>query len=112
MPLIDPDRPDTVVIRLIEAKGMLSSLQGLLGQRGLPPATGMLLKAKEVHTVGMRFTIDVVYLSGKSVVVRVDTMAPGKLGPLVLRAKWILELGEGEAARLGIVPGTTLQRVS
>ena len=111
MPLIDPDRPDTVVIRLIEATGMLSSLQGLLGQRGLPPATGLLLKAKEVHTVGMHFTIDVVYLSAKSLVIRVDTMAPGRIGPLVLRAKWILELAEGEAARLGIVAGTTLRRV-
>ncbi|HEU5002906.1 MAG TPA: DUF192 domain-containing protein [Actinomycetota bacterium] len=111
MPLIDPERPDTVVIRLIEARG-LSSLQGLLGQRGLPPATGMLLRAKEVHTVGMHFTIDVVYLSARNLVIRVATMAPGRIGPLVLKAKWILELAEGEAARLGIVAGTTLQRVS
>lgn len=90
---------------------MLAGMQGLLGQPGLPPATGLLLKAKEVHTFGMRFTIDTVYLAKDGRVLRVDTMRPGKIGPVILKARWVLELAAGEAQRLGIAPGTTLQRV-
>lgn len=90
---------------------MLAGMQGLLGQPGLPPATGLLLKVKQVHTIGMRFAIDTVYLAKDGRVLRVNTMVPGKLGPLVLKTRWILELAAGEAQRLSITPGTTLQRL-
>jgi uncharacterized membrane protein (UPF0127 family) len=109
MELIDPDRPGAAPVRLIEARGMLAGVQGLLGQGRLPPATGLLLKTKEVHTVGMRFAIDTVYLARDGRVLRVATMPPGRIGPLVLKARWVLELAAGEAQRLGIVPGSSLQ---
>lgn len=106
MQLVDPDRP--IAVTLIEVKGLLATMQGLLGQSDLRPGYGVLLRAKEVHTLGMRFAIDTVYLSRKGEVLRVATMAPGKIGPVMLRARHILEMRAGEAARLGIVPGGTL----
>ncbi|HYR63627.1 MAG TPA: DUF192 domain-containing protein [Actinomycetota bacterium] len=106
MQLVDPDR--RISVEILEAKGMLGTMQGLLGQAGLPPGTGVRLRTKQVHTVGMRFAIDTIYLSPKGTVMRVATMPPGRIGPIVLRARWILEMGAGEAARLGIVPGGTL----
>jgi uncharacterized membrane protein (UPF0127 family) len=108
MELIDPQR--RIVIQLIEAQGFLGKVQGLLGQAGLPPGYGVLLRTKEVHTLGMRFAIDAVYLSRTGTVLRVDTLPPGRIGPVILRARWILEIAAGEAARLGIAPGTTLVR--
>jgi uncharacterized membrane protein (UPF0127 family) len=108
MRLVDPER--TVAIALIEAKGLLATSQGLLGSNGLPPGTGLLLRTNMVHTLGMRFAIDTVYLSWKGSVLRVATMQPGRLGPIVLRARHILELQAGEASRLGIRPGMTLTR--
>jgi uncharacterized membrane protein (UPF0127 family) len=108
MELVDPE--GTISIALIEAKGLLANLQGLLGQRGLPPGTGLLLRTSMVHTIGMRFAIDTVYLSSKGSVIRVSTMPPGRVGPVVLRARYILELRAGEASRLGLVPGITLAR--
>lgn len=106
MQLVDPE--GTIRIALIEAKGVLGTMQGLLGQQGLPPGTGLLLRTNMVHTFGMRFAIDTVYLSSKGSVLRVATMPPGRIGPIVLRARHILELQAGEAARLGLAPGTTL----
>lgn len=89
---------------------MLGRIRGLLGERGLPPATGVLLRAKSVHTLGMLFTIDAVYLRRDGTVLRAVTLPPGRVGPLVLRARWVLELAGGEAARLGIAPGMALAR--
>src|SRR5216684_3004090 len=100
MELVDPE--GTICIALIEAKGVLGNMQGLLGQQGLPPGTGLLLHTNMVHTIGMRFPIDTVYLSSKGAVLRVSRMPPGRIGPVVLRARYILELQAGEASRLGI----------
>jgi uncharacterized membrane protein (UPF0127 family) len=108
MELVDPE--GTISIALIEARGLLGNLQGLLGQQGLPAGTGLLLRTSMVHTIGMRFAIDTVYLSSKGSVIRVSTMPPGRVGPIVLRARYILELRAGEASRLGLVPGITLAR--
>lgn len=116
MQLVDAQRPggngssSPVAIELIELKGMLANAQGLLGQAGLPPGHGVLLRTKQVHTFGMRFAIDAVYLSRAGLVLRVATMRPGRIGPLVLRARWILEMSAGEAQRLGVHPGMTLER--
>jgi uncharacterized membrane protein (UPF0127 family) len=108
MELVDPE--GTLRIALIEARGLLGTMQGLLGQSHLPPGTGLLLRTSMVHTIGMRFAIDTVYLSSRGSVIRVATMRPGRLGPIVLRARYILELEAGEASRLGLAPGTILIR--
>lgn len=114
MQLVDAQRPGgssrPVTIELIELRGMLANAQGLLGQAGLPPGHGVLLRTKQVHTIGMRFAIDAVYLSAGGLVLRVATMPPGRIGPVVFRARWILEMGAGEAQRLGVHPGMTLER--
>lgn len=106
MQLVDPTRG--VCVEILEVKGMLGRMQGLLGQGGLPPGVALRLRTKQVHTVGMRFAIDTIYLSSQGSVVRVATMPPGRIGPIVLRARWILEMAAGEAERLGIAEGTSL----
>ena len=108
MQLVDPS--GRIAIQLIEAKGVLASMQGLLGATDLAPGYGLLLRAKEVHTMGMRFAIDTIYLDRHGAVLRVATMPPGKIGPVVLRARHILEMRAGEAERLGIRPGGSLVR--
>lgn len=51
----------------------LARLLGLAGLRTLPPATGLLLPGtRSIHTLGMRFALDLVWLDGEGRVVRVD----------------------------------------
>jgi uncharacterized protein len=52
-------------------------LLGLAGLRTLPPAVGLLLpRTRSVHTFGMRFALDLVWLDRGGRVVRVDRAVP------------------------------------
>jgi uncharacterized membrane protein (UPF0127 family) len=55
------------------ARDPLARLLGLAWLRTLPPATGLLLpRTRSVHTFGMRFALDLVWLDREGRVVRVD----------------------------------------
>ncbi|MGB2710692.1 MAG: DUF192 domain-containing protein [Conexibacter sp.] len=55
------------------AHGPRARLLGLAGLRTLPPGTGLLLpRTRSVHTFGMRFALDLVWLDGDGAIVRVD----------------------------------------
>ncbi|MEX1227406.1 MAG: DUF192 domain-containing protein [Marinobacter sp.] len=46
-------------------------LRGLLGRSGLEPGEGLLISpCRDVHTCGMRFPIDIVFLDGTLTVIR------------------------------------------
>ena len=85
-------------------------LRGLLG-RPLPAGTGLLLpRTRSVHTWGMRYPIDVLFLDGEDVIVRiVGPLAPWRAaGARAARAT--LELPAGTAAAAGLAPGDRLLR--
>jgi len=51
----------------------LARLLGLAGLRMLPAGTALLLpRTRSIHTCGMRFALDLVWLNGAGDVVRVD----------------------------------------
>ncbi|HEU4701111.1 MAG TPA: DUF192 domain-containing protein [Conexibacter sp.] len=51
----------------------LARLLGLAGLRALPPETGLLLpRTRSIHTFGMRFALDLVWLDREGRVVRTD----------------------------------------
>ena len=80
---------------------------GLLGRRGLPPGTGMwLAPTRSIHTWGMRFAIDLVFLDdGLRVTKLYQEVRPWRLLWGGRRARVAVELAAGEVARLGIEPG-------
>jgi uncharacterized membrane protein (UPF0127 family) len=77
----------------------LARLLGLAGLRALPPATGLLLpRTRSIHTLGMRFALDLVWLDGDGAVVRVDRgVRPWRLRSC--RAAWqVVELPSAPGA--------------
>jgi len=56
-------------------------LLGLAGLRALPPGTALLLpRTRSVHTLGMRFALDLLWLDARGAVIRRDRgVAPGRL---------------------------------
>jgi uncharacterized membrane protein (UPF0127 family) len=83
-----------------------SRMRGLLGRSGLERGEGLLLKpCGSVHTLFMRFPIDVVFLDRELSVLAVRAAVPAWRTARAQGAKVTLELGAGEASRLGIAPG-------
>ncbi|MEE4543537.1 DUF192 domain-containing protein [Streptomyces sp. V4-01] len=84
--------------------------RGLLGVDGVAGAL-LLTPASSVHTVRMRFAIDVAYLDRRLRVLAVRTMPPGRVGRPRLRARHVLEAQAGAMASWGVVRGARLEVV-
>jgi uncharacterized membrane protein (UPF0127 family) len=82
--------------------------RGLLGAAGIEGAL-LLTPAASVHTVRMRFPIDVAYLDRRFRVLAVRTMPPGRLGRPRLLARHVLEAEAGALARWGVVRGVRVE---
>lgn len=85
--------------------------RGLLGTDGLSGGL-WITRCNAVHCVGMRYAIDVVYLTGRGRVLSVRTMRPGRIGRPRFTAAATLELPAGRAGQLGVRRGSVLARSS
>lgn len=99
--------PDGAGIPLEIAASYRARTRGLLGRTGISGAL-LLTPAASVHTLGMRFAIDVAYLDRRLRVLAVRTMPPGRLGRPRLRARHVLEAEAGAMAAWGLVPGAAV----
>jgi len=82
--------------------------RGLLGRDGF---TGALIfrKCRQVHTIGMRFTIDVAFCDADGVVLRASTLRPWRLSPLVWRSRFVIEAEGGAFERWGLRVGDRVE---
>ena len=97
------------VARARVARSAWSRLSGLIGRR-LPEGKGLLFPScTSVHTHFMWYAIDLVYVSDDDVVVKVvHAIRPWRWSWGGRRARHVLELPVGTAARLAIERGDAL----
>lgn len=81
--------------------------RGLLGRDHLDGAL-LISPCNSVHTLRMRFAIDVAYLTKDMRVIDVHTLAPNRLGRPRLRARHVLEAPAGAMNGWDIVPNSQL----
>ncbi len=81
--------------------------RGLLGRGGIV-GTMVLEPCRQVHTVGMRFPIDVAFCDRAGRVLRVVTMRPGRVSRPVWRARFVVEGPAGAFAEWGLRPGVVV----
>ncbi len=105
--LCEADTGRVLVPHLTVASTLWSRAVGLLGRATLPADEGLLLTpCNGVHTFGMRFSIDVVYLDREGRVLRlISEVKPGRLCAPERGARAVLELPAGAALRLGLRQG-------
>jgi len=99
---------DKVLATLEVAESMGTRARGLLGRDGIEGAI-LLKPARSVHTIRMRFAIDVAYLDGDQRVVRIVTMAPNRIGLPVWRARSVVEAEAGSFERWGLRSGDRVE---
>ncbi len=97
--------------RISIAETSLSRMVGLLGKKGLEPGTGLLIyPSQAVHTVAMRFTIDVVFIDRNWKVVHVNpSLVPYRMTGIHWRARCVLELPSGVIAETSTQVGDQLE---
>jgi uncharacterized membrane protein (UPF0127 family) len=76
------------------ADTLTARLKGLLGRVRLKPDDGIWLSpSRGIHTIGMLFAIDVIYLdSANRVIHLVEHMGPFRISPIRIKCASILEL--------------------
>jgi uncharacterized membrane protein (UPF0127 family) len=82
--------------------------RGLIG-RDVVDSALVLRPCRQVHTVGMRIPVDVVWCDNDGCVLRVATVRPGRITRVVLRARFIVEADAGAAARWGLRVGDVVE---
>ncbi len=84
--------------------------KGLLGRSGLPAGEGLwIVPCESVHTFGMKFPIDLVYLDRKKKVKKVSSNVPPWRLSACLSAYSVLELASGTIHTTQTRPGDTLE---
>jgi len=96
-------------LELRRTETMLERMRGLLGRPPLKRGQAMLIDdCNMVHTVGMSYAIDVVFVDRKGVIRRVCPAVKPWRAKSCLRARRVIELAAGEATRRGWQPGLQL----
>jgi len=101
-------RDQEVLAALEIADTPRARLRGLLGRDGVDGAF-LLQPARSVHTLGMRFPIDVAFCDAGLVVVDTVCMGRHRLGRPRLRARSVIEARAGAFERWRLRPGDQLE---
>jgi uncharacterized membrane protein (UPF0127 family) len=95
--------------RLRFARGLATRTKGLLGRRSLPQGEGLAFREKSIHMFFMRMSLDIVFCNAQLEIVRIAHELPPWRLAVCGRARYVLEIGPGEAARLGLHQGMVLR---
>jgi len=92
-----------------------SRRRGLAGldAAALPAGSALLFeRCRSVHTIGMRFALDLVWVGGDGAVVRVDRAVEPRRVRTCLAARGVVETAAGEGERFAAALGAAARPVS
>ena len=97
MPVINLTKQTWLATKVRKADNFLTRLIGLLKRTHLGPEEALwLMPSKGIHTIGMKFPIDVVFLTRNNEVVGlISGLAPYRVSAVHLRGYSVMELPAG-----------------
>jgi uncharacterized membrane protein (UPF0127 family) len=101
-------RSDDVLAAAEVARSGRDRRRGLLRRDGIEGAL-VLQPCRHVHTIGMRFAIDVAFCDATGAVVRVCSLRPWRLAPIVPRARFVIEAEAGAFERWSLHEGDVVE---
>lgn len=97
---------EVICERCVVADTLPRRLRGLLGRPKLSPGTGIVMRPGwSIHTMFLRFAIDVMFVDTNQVVLKVVPSLRPWRARFCMGAHDVVELAEGECARHGIEAG-------
>jgi uncharacterized protein len=100
---------DGVVLASAEiAASRTARRRGLLGHDRVDGAL-VLRPCRQVHTIGMRVPIDVVWCDGNGQVLRIVRLGRQRVSRLVWRSRFVIEAEAGAVARWGLGVGDVVE---
>lgn len=100
---------DARVLASAEIAGTRSARRrGLLGRDNLEGAL-VIERCRSVHTLGMKFPIDVAYVDADGVVVKMMRMSRHRLGLPVPKSRLVIEAQAGAFSRWGLRVGDVVE---
>jgi uncharacterized protein len=85
---------------------------GLIGKSALTPGQAVwIAPCRQIHTLGMRYAIDVIALSSIGLILDIQTLKPWRIGRWHKDSAGILEMAAGEAERLNMKKGLDVDLV-
>ncbi len=111
MRAVNRTRNAVLVERGLIAANVWARMRGLLGHPPLESGEGLLLKGeKAIHTIGMSFSIDALFLDRNGRVVHMlKAMPPLRASPMVWRGQDVLELPAGKITETGTALGDQIE---
>ena len=97
-----------VLASLETAESRLARIKGLLGKSDFSGAY-LLPRTKSIHTLGMRFGLDVAFLDDGNTVMKVISLPPNRISGYHVHAASVLEARAGAFERWGIAVGDVLE---
>jgi uncharacterized protein len=92
------------------ARRVRERTQGLLGRDQESMAGALVLRpCRQVHTLGMRFPIDVAFCDREGVVLRTLTVPPWRVTRVVWRSGFVVEAAAGSFERWHLQEGDTIE---
>lgn len=100
-----------IVGNLTIAESLLARMKGLLGKSSLQADEGLLIRpCKGIHTLGMKFPIDVIFLDGENrVLASIQDLKPNRITRLHFKAAGVIELPSGTAGACSVKVGDLIE---
>lgn len=97
MPVINLTKKTWLATKVRKADNFLTRLVGLLKRKTLGPEEALwLMPSKGIHTIGMKFPIDVIFLNRRNIVQSIiPEMAPYRISGVHFTSYSVLELPNG-----------------
>ena len=107
---VSTDNYQYIATQVYRAETMFERLRGLIGRPPLNPDQGYWLDpCNSVHTFGMGYPLDVIFLDTAGLIIKVaENLRPWRIAGAI-GARVSLELQSGSIKRFGLTEGQTLQ---
>jgi uncharacterized protein len=111
--IVNRTREAVIAERAEMAENIWTRFKGLMGRRGLDKGTGLVIFPNNgVHMFFMRFAIDVLHVAADGTILKIcHSLKPWRVGPIVRKCKYTVELPAGVARLTGTAEGDRIELI-